>query len=560
MTAQEFHNALPLGGEISGYRIDSVLGAHAFAITYRATEIGQDRAVALKEYLPTSLAMRQADGRAVGPLSSAHRQTFDWGLRSFQEEAQILYDLSHTNIVPVLGCFRENGTAYLVMKFQEGERLSARLQAGPLSEAEIDHVFPPIMDALDGVHGAGLQHLDLRPDKILTRPDGTPVLLDFGRANQLLAQRTDNAGSVAADGYAPHEQYEKTDNLGPWTDIYALGAVLYHCMTGQKPVAAPERAFAAFRGEADPLQSQAHPPAGSYRGALFTAVQQAMQIPEKARPQSIGAFRDLFGTPGDAAPEAAAAPAVSAVEAADAGDGDFAAEADARTVRAKPPETGLVPVEAPPPPVVAEPSPVPAPALPKRASWRRRPAVIAGGGLAALLLVGGVGAATLWSDGATAPPAPGKTEASPAGPARDAERILKAAERREKEEAARREREARRTKRSAPKKSTEPRLAALFANRRLLVRLPGRLQPTLLRFAAGGGLSGHTERSGLQTGYINERGAWWVRGKQMCLRLTEWNRGAAACFAIAYTGDPKAARVGIAATGAVGRFSGALTY
>ncbi len=441
MAEQEFHHALPIGAEISGYRIDGVLGAQAYAITYRATEIAFDRAVAIKEFLPTSFAMRHADGATVGPISSTHAEDYAWGLKGFQEEAQILYDLRHTNIVPVLGCFRENGTAYLVMKYQEGERLSAKLaDGGTLSQQEIDRLLPPVMDALESVHDVGLQHLDLRPDKILTRHDGTPVILDFGRANQALAQRSGNSGAAAADGYAPHEQYESGDNLGPWSDIYSLGAVLYHCMTGQKPVASTARAFAAFRKNSDPLQTQPRPPAGDYRPEVYAAVEQALQIPETARPQNIANFRALLA-------------------------GDAAAPVAVPDDRIKPPgAAALVPVVESAPPIAASTDAALPPAARKStrvaASMWTRPPVLAGVGVICALLLGGIGAATIWSgDGAPEAPSAESAARQADSPKKEAMQFLKDARQKEQEAARRQAQDRRRAPKSRKSRRAAPRKA-----------------------------------------------------------------------------------------------------
>ncbi len=287
--------ALPIGYELESYKILKVLGVGGFGVTYLADEAALERRVAIKEYVPAGIAQRH--GAAVKPARAAVRADFDWGLTRFRQEGQTLVAFDHPNIVRVHRFFEANGTAYLVMQFIEGESLAGVLaRRAVLPEDEIARFVEPLLLGLEEVHRAGFLHRDIKPANILLRRDGTPVLIDFGAARQALVQRATQAlTAVLSDGYAPHEQYDMHGRQGAWTDGYAIGAVLYRCVTGLKPVRAPDRIAARLKGVPDPLA-----PAMSFKGyspRLLRAIDAAMAVIEDERPPSIAALRRMLAGP-----------------------------------------------------------------------------------------------------------------------------------------------------------------------------------------------------------------------------------------------------------------------
>ena len=295
----EHRSALPEGTRLQNYVLKRVLGAGGFGITYMALEEITERAVAIKEYLPSSLAVRERDGMTVQPVSESSRQDYEWGLTRFRQEAKLLLGLRHPNIVPTLNYFEANGTAYLVMGYQEGQTLSNVIGGGvSLEESEVREFIEPLLDGVEAVHKGGLLHRDIKPDNVFIRTDGTPVLIDFGSARQSLGAHSHSLTAVVTDGYAPFEQYERGGEQGPWTDIYAIGAVLFRCLVGHRPPTATKRLSAHYRGAADPaapgfatLHQRCSPP-------LAAAVEAALAVIAEERPQSVADFRAMLADTG----------------------------------------------------------------------------------------------------------------------------------------------------------------------------------------------------------------------------------------------------------------------
>jgi len=285
-------NALPTGAMVQGYRIERVLGAGSFGIVYKARNVYFDEIVAVKEFLPSDLACR-ADGTRVVPLSSETEEPYGWALKQFLREAQILWQIArperHPNIVRVSQFLEENGTAYMVMDYEEGKALSQVLdERGTLPEAELRPLLDPLLDGLERAHQLSVWHRDIKPANILVRSDGSPVLIDFGAARQ---DRPDRARSVMAmysPAYAAPEQVLAMGEQGPWTDIYGLGATLYRAVTGKVPTGVSERALgvkhiAATEGAA-----------GRYDPGFLAAIDAALALTPTERPQSIAEWRRLL--------------------------------------------------------------------------------------------------------------------------------------------------------------------------------------------------------------------------------------------------------------------------
>jgi serine/threonine protein kinase len=293
--------ALPAGTEFEGYRLLGVLGTGGFGVTYLAEEVALSRAhsrrVAIKEFLPAGITARVSGGPEVRALRPQDGQAYRQLLDRFLREAETLARFDHPNIVPVLRYFERHGTAYIVMKFVAGESLGAVLKRRQrLSEAEVRWFLPGLLDGLGEVHKRNFLHRDVKPDNILLRADGGPVLVDFGAARLAAAEAsTMTRTAVISEGYAPYEQYDTHGRQGPWTDIYGLGATLYCALTGTAPVKSPDRLIAKVRGQPDPLVSIASLAGASLSAAMEVAITRALALMETERPQSVERFRTLVG-------------------------------------------------------------------------------------------------------------------------------------------------------------------------------------------------------------------------------------------------------------------------
>ncbi len=281
--------ALPSGTELVGdYRIERVLGAGGFGITYLADEIALARLVTIKEYFPSDFAAR-AGGIEAAPRSQDCAGDYRWGLDRFIEEAQTLAKFDHTNIVRVYRYFRSNNTGYMVLHFEEGESLKSWLKSRGRAprQKELDAILAPMLDALELIHKSDFLHRDIAPDNIIIRKAGDPVLIDFGSARGEIASHSKTVSALVKPGYSPYEQYAETSKRqGPWTDIYALGATLYHAVTGKRPPDAPSR---MVKDEIVPAQEAA---ISSYRPGFLKAIDRALKLNVESRPQSIADWRN----------------------------------------------------------------------------------------------------------------------------------------------------------------------------------------------------------------------------------------------------------------------------
>jgi formylglycine-generating enzyme required for sulfatase activity/serine/threonine protein kinase len=288
--SSEFAGILPSGFRLHEYEVLRVLGRPGgFGITYLANDTHLAKEVAIKEFLPPELAVR-GDGSTVTVRSRDDRPAFDWGLKSFLNEARVLARFHHPNVVQVHRFFEANATAYIVMEYVRGETLSELFQReGKLDEARIKAILLPIIDGLDTVHKAGVLHRDVKPENILIRENGAPTLIDFGAARNSIGGKSKSILSVLTAGYAPIEQYSETGTQGPYTDIYALGAVAYRAISGQRPVDAISRI-----GE-DPLVPAIRVGAGRYSEGFLHAIDRALRVNQSARPQNLSEWRDELG-------------------------------------------------------------------------------------------------------------------------------------------------------------------------------------------------------------------------------------------------------------------------
>ena len=275
------------GTRLDGLKIERVLGAGGFGVTYLARDLGLDAWRAVKEYLP-SWGARRRDG-TVGPRTDSDAEDYRWGLARFLDEARMLARFKHPHIVQVHRVFEAEGTAYMVMEYVEGRTLASVADAeGPLVESRVREVLEALTDGLSSVHEAGLLHRDISPDNVMVRPDGTPVLIDFGAARHGLGEHSGTLSSVLKPGYAPIEQYPPGRGQGPWTDIYGLGALAYWALSGARPPAATERT------RRDPLRPLSEVAARGVSSGLSSSVEVALSVYSEDRPQSLDEWRKLL--------------------------------------------------------------------------------------------------------------------------------------------------------------------------------------------------------------------------------------------------------------------------
>ncbi len=286
------NKALPPGTVLREWRLEEVLGVGGFGIVYKGRGIYFDELVAIKEYFPSSISERDAEDTVV-PIDSDAEEVHALGLKKFVEEAKLLWNLStptrHPNIVSVRSLFEIHGTAYMVMDFEDGLSLSKMLKQGTrFNERSLWNMIRPIAEGLERAHRVGVLHRDIKPPNILITEDGRPVLIDFGSARFEAAEATSTKVTFHTPPYAAIEQYVKTYPQGPWTDVYALGVVLYECVTGEKPPEVLERLHA---GLGKPLASGKW---AGYSRPFLTAIDAAMTIRPQERPQSITEWLALF--------------------------------------------------------------------------------------------------------------------------------------------------------------------------------------------------------------------------------------------------------------------------
>src|SRR5262245_43400667 len=285
-------NALPVGTRLHEFEIVGLIGEGGFGIVYLAHDCVLERKVALKEYLPSTLANR-GPGQTVTVASSRHVETFQVGLRSFVNEARMLAQFDHPALVKVYRFWEANGTAYMVMPYYEGITLKEALRrAGePPDEPRLKNLLGQLLEALEVLHGANALHRDIAPDNILMLASDAPVLLDFGAARRVISDRTQTLTVILKPGFAPVEQYAEMTSMkqGPWTDLYALAAVMHFAITGAAPVAAVARTIS------DPVLPLEQAAVGRYTAEFLRALDRALAVKPDDRPQSVAEFRAQLG-------------------------------------------------------------------------------------------------------------------------------------------------------------------------------------------------------------------------------------------------------------------------
>lgn len=298
-------DALPSGTVLREYTIENVVGHGGFGIVYSARHNELGHLVAIKEYLPPDLALRA--GQTVSPRRTACEEPFSDGMRRFRDEATALINLSsHPNVIACKDFFRSNGTAYLVMDFVDGRPLSEVLreresEGRPFDQEDLLSVAVPLAEGLMHVHRAGLIHRDLKPANILIRKDSQcPVLIDFGAAKQSVAEHTRSLAPYT-DGYAALEQVAN-GRIGPWTDIYGYGAVLWRIAAGGNPPREPTnpakvetRMSARLNGGADPLNSIRESSMDRFSPQIFEFIDRCMELNDTDRIQDCAQLARALG-------------------------------------------------------------------------------------------------------------------------------------------------------------------------------------------------------------------------------------------------------------------------
>jgi serine/threonine protein kinase len=289
-------HTLPEGTRLRDFEINGLIGEGGFGIVYLAYDHSLGRRVAIKEYMPASMASRAQASSAVVVKSQRHEETFRLGLKSFVNEARLLARFDHPALVKVYRFWEENGTAYMVMPYYQGPTLKHTLaELGRMpTEAELRGWLGPLLDALAVMHEARCFHRDIAPDNILLTSSG-PLLLDFGAARHVIGDMTHALTVVLKPGFAPIEQYGEVPTLtqGAWTDLYALASVVYAAVTGKAPISAVER-----------LMDDRHVPLaqfvehrrleGQFSESFVLAIDAALHLRPRDRPQDVAAFRLLF--------------------------------------------------------------------------------------------------------------------------------------------------------------------------------------------------------------------------------------------------------------------------
>src|SRR5512138_1294596 len=284
----EMRGTLPAGTRLRNYELVSVLGHGGFGITYYAKDTTLGREVAVKEYLPTTLALRE-NGTTVVPRSTQFAKDFIWGRERFLEEARILATLEGAPaVVRVYDFLEANGTAYMIMGLARGDTLEQRLKRdGKLSPAITQRMLDRLLDGLDAVHKTGFLHRDVKPANVILDANNNPTLIDFGASRSSMADRTAAMTAIFTPRYAAAEQLT-SDKQGPWTDIYGLSATLYHAITGKAPPSSLERALN------DTYQPLAGLSPEGYAPAILRGIDAGMGVRAKDRPQAIAAWRPIL--------------------------------------------------------------------------------------------------------------------------------------------------------------------------------------------------------------------------------------------------------------------------
>ena len=289
---------LPADTVIGGYRVVRRISAGGFGVVYLAVD-KEGQQVAIKEYLPSALTVRD-QGELVPHVAPEKLSLYRLGLKSFFEEGRSLAQISHPSVVSVLNFFRQNETVYMVMNYLEGATLQDFIVTARdlkkqkvFRESTIRSLFDEILRGLRIVHQHKMLHLDLKPANIFITDDNKAVMLDFGAAREVLNKEGNFTRPMYTPGFAAPEMYRRDSTMGPWTDIYAIGACIYSCMQGYPPNDAPQRL------EKDRLALSLTRMRGVYSDNLIEVVEWCMSLDPLSRPQSVFALQKELSREGE---------------------------------------------------------------------------------------------------------------------------------------------------------------------------------------------------------------------------------------------------------------------
>lgn len=290
--------SLPPDTVIGGYRVVRKISAGGFGVVYLAVD-KEGQQVAIKEYLPSALTVRD-QGELVPHVAPEKLSLYRLGLKSFFEEGRSLAQISHPSVVSVLNFFRQNETVYMVMNYLEGATLQDFIVTARdlkkqkvFRESTIRSLFDEILRGLRIVHQHKMLHLDLKPANIFITNDNKAVMIDFGAAREVLNKEGNFTRPMYTPGFAAPEMYRRDSTMGPWTDIYAIGACIYSCMQGYPPNDAPQRL------EKDRLALSLTRMRGVYSDNLIEVVEWCMSLDPLSRPQSVFALQKELSREGE---------------------------------------------------------------------------------------------------------------------------------------------------------------------------------------------------------------------------------------------------------------------
>lgn len=280
--AAQITEPLPQGYKLGEYIIDRKIGGGGFSLVYLAFD-AEGQPVAVKEYLPGGVVQR-GNGGTVRPISDDKENSFRYGMKCFFEEGRALANIRHPNVVRVVNFFRANDTVYMVMKYERGKTLQkhiSKLKDEPMRESFIRHVFVQLLNGLREVHTHKILHLDIKPSNLYIRLDGSPLLIDFGAARQALNYEPQHVSPMYTPGFAAPEMYNARDRLGPWTDLYSVGASMYACLAKSPPQPADDRI------KKDRLVPAVKAFAGHYTVHFLELIDDMLLLNYTLRPQSV---------------------------------------------------------------------------------------------------------------------------------------------------------------------------------------------------------------------------------------------------------------------------------
>ena len=280
---------LPLrsGTTVDQYLVEGVIGGGGFSIVYRCFDTQKNESVVLKEYFPNQLS-RRVGNDAVEPINERKTKAFQVGMQQFFAEAHSLSKIEHPHVINITNVFRANNTAYMVSKLQAGKDLRWFIKRcqGDLDQAFVQKALPPIMSGISALHKNKLLHLDIKPANIFLRTDGGPLLLDFGASKVMDKKERFTSFQTLTPGFAPPEQHHK-QQLGPGSDIYALGATIYACITGRPPPTSLKR-------EEKSRELKLKGAEKKITQSVIDAIKWALELDISKRPQTLTEFGDQF--------------------------------------------------------------------------------------------------------------------------------------------------------------------------------------------------------------------------------------------------------------------------